>query len=404
MDFSEVYAIAIGAVFGAALLLNGWPWISRCVRPLSPLTSKYLVYRYVLHRHRFMGPWSLAGVLLQLIYVTGNILCIALRMRHGQTRISTLSQAGQRAGTLSIINLIPLFAGLHLSALSDLLGVNLRTVRQIHRSAGVMASLLMVFHALVALRSQPTFALNQAPNLFGVIALAALVVFAVWRHLPSGSSFARDSLYSLNGFFRPGRAGAEITHVYGAIRLRIQCRKPVQFQLGQYVNLWMPSLPYLKRLIRGYNVRRLRAQRVHLVWQIRDLNLALAAETLLNGALDEDTLDDGWILDISIYCAQDDIPRTSFGKRAHVFAGPAPLGEIFQAERAGRSTEKKRMQQVDWNTQRLVSGDDIEYESTVGREVNMLVTVSATDEVRDNLRQVVRDHLSEEVQFFELDY
>ena len=204
-------------------------------------------------------------------------------------------------------------------------------------------------------------------------ALAALVVFAVWRHLPSGSSFARVSLYVLvglflflciaqvvivfyqNGFFRPGRAEAKLTHVYGAVRLRIQCRKPVQFQPGQYINLWMPSvsfwsflqshpfiviswaekpqeyldlfveprggltqkllsraqkggtthfpllfsgphgksicmddcdkillvasdfgiaaqLPYLKRLIRGYNERRLRAQRVHLVWQVRDLS------------------------------------------------------------------------------------------------------------------------------------
>ena len=32
------------------------------------------------------------------------------------------------------------------------------------------------------------------------------------------------------------------------------------------------QLPYLKRLIRGYNERRLRAQRVHLVWQVWDLS------------------------------------------------------------------------------------------------------------------------------------
>ena len=78
------------------------------------------------------------------------------------------------------------------------------------------------------------------------------------------------------------------------------------------------------------------------------------------------------------------------------------------------------MQQVDWNTQRVVGGDNIEHASTKGREGKMIVTgrtalplhtaklitstVSATDEVRDDLRKAVRDHLSEKVQFYELDY
>ena len=34
----------------------------------------------------------------------------------------------------------------------------------------------------------------------------------------------------------------------------------------------------------------------------------------------------------------------------------------------------------------------------------MILTVSAADEVRDNLQNVVRGHLRGEVQFFELDY
>lgn len=30
-------------------------------------------------------------------------------------------------------------------------------------------------------------------------------------------------------------------------------------------------LPYLKQLIHGYNVREVRARRIHLVWQVRDI-------------------------------------------------------------------------------------------------------------------------------------
>lgn len=243
---------------------------------------------------------------------------------------------------------------------------------------------------------------------------SALVVYSVWRHSPSDPSFPRYCLYVLvglfafllwaqcvfviyqNGLFRHGLAQAEATHVYGAIRLRIQCSKPVKVKAGQYISLWMPSvsfwsflqshpfvviswaeesqnhldllvecrrgltqkllnlaeggrkrhfpllfsgphgksicmddyekilmiasdfgiaaqLPYLKQLLRGYNERHLQARRVHLVWQVRDISeynpsadaisrqeliqtdITLAAETLLNGALDEDTLDDGWV-------------------------------------------------------------------------------------------------------------
>ena len=35
------------------------------------------------------------------------------------------------------------------------------------------------------------------------------------------------------------------------------------------------QLPYLKRLIQGYNARQLCARRVHLVWQVRDISKSL---------------------------------------------------------------------------------------------------------------------------------
>ena len=162
MNISQVYAIVIAGIFCVLLLINGHHWIARLVRYLSPLISKHLIYRYVLHRHRLVGPWSGAGVLVQLIYIAGNIFCFSFRA-------PTISQAGLRAGALSIINLILLFAGPHLGALADLLDVTLSAVRQIHRSAGVMAVLLAVFHVLVAISPRPSFALDLPQNLFAVI-------------------------------------------------------------------------------------------------------------------------------------------------------------------------------------------------------------------------------------------
>lgn len=173
-----MYAIVVGSIFCVLLLLNGLPRLARLVGCLSRLISKHLIYRYVLHRHRFLGPWSRADVLLQLIYVAGNMICIIPGLSHTNVQVSTFSQAGLRAGSLSIVNLIPLFASPHLALLADLLGLNLNTARHIHRSTGLMAVFLAVFHVITAVASQPSFSLGLPRNLFAVIvSLESSVIF-----------------------------------------------------------------------------------------------------------------------------------------------------------------------------------------------------------------------------------
>ena len=169
MDVSLVYAIAIGGIFCALLVLNGLPLIARLAGYLTRLMSKYMVYRYALDRHRLLGPWSWASVLLQLIYIAGNIACLRVGLSHTGVQVSTFLQAGLRAGSLAIVNLIPSCASPHLGLVADLLGLSLDTVRRIHRSAGVMTVFLVVFHVIVAVASQPSFDLSLAPNLFAVM-------------------------------------------------------------------------------------------------------------------------------------------------------------------------------------------------------------------------------------------
>jgi predicted ferric reductase len=203
-------------------------------------------------------------------------------------------------------------------------------------------------------------------------ALAALLLYALWRHFPSESPFPRFYLYITvglflltfliqcgmiiyrNGIFGYSWSRAQITHEFGAVRVRIHLEKPLKTEAGQHINLWIPSvsswsfmqshpfvviswadtpqktldlfieprrgltrellhhpksfhtpnplvlfsgphgksaavdgyesilmvasgfgiaaqLPYLKRLIHGYNAREVQARRIHLVWQIRDI-------------------------------------------------------------------------------------------------------------------------------------
>jgi hypothetical protein len=162
MESSQIYVIVVGGIFGILLFINCLPLIAHFVRYTTPLVSKYLIYRNVLYRHRFVGPWSRAGVFVQLLYITGNICCLKFWN-------TSTSQAGLQAGTLAVINLIPAFAGPHLSTLADLLGVSLGTFRKIHRSVGLMVAALTMFHVLVMVARRSSFPLNLPQNLFAVI-------------------------------------------------------------------------------------------------------------------------------------------------------------------------------------------------------------------------------------------
>ncbi|KAL2066279.1 hypothetical protein VTL71DRAFT_2350 [Oculimacula yallundae] len=174
-------------------------------------------------------------------------------------------------------------------------------------------------------------------------------------------------------------------------------------------------LPYLKRLIYGYNSRRVQARRIHLVWQIRHKADAVVAQSLLNDALKDDRLDDGCILSISIYLESNDIPTFPFGKRATIYPGVAPLSGIFLEEVLGKHIKKPEVDTIQYGTKAiglrnlktiLEDAEDIESmeQRKSAREGKMLVTVSGYDDIRDQLRGLTREYLEEGVSLVELDY
>ncbi|ETN44758.1 uncharacterized protein HMPREF1541_10428 [Cyphellophora europaea CBS 101466] len=55
------------------------------------------------------------------------------------------------------------------------------------------------------------------------------------------------------------------------------------------------QIPFLRKLIHGYHARQAFTRRVHLVWHIHDRDIGIAAETMLNEALDEDKLASGGV-------------------------------------------------------------------------------------------------------------
>ena len=160
MDIPQIYATAAGGFFLVFILVN---FLSRTVRErITLFSSKHLTYPYFIHRHRLLGPWTRSGILIQLTYIALNAFCLGFR-------VSTLSKAGLRAGNLSLVNMIPLFASPHLSFLADILGFRLGTYRRVHRSAGVMSFALLLFHALIVAVQRTSLPLRVLRNLYGTI-------------------------------------------------------------------------------------------------------------------------------------------------------------------------------------------------------------------------------------------
>jgi hypothetical protein len=162
MDITQIYAMAIGGFFGLLLALRT---ITSLVRILQPymLLVKHFFYPLVLRRHRFFGPWTRAQVFCHLFYLTINLFCSTYQ-------VSTVQEAGDRAGVLSLINIMPTCLGWHLSFISDILGLSLLAYRHIHASTGAMSVFLGLFHVGINMANIKNLSLFSASGqLFGFI-------------------------------------------------------------------------------------------------------------------------------------------------------------------------------------------------------------------------------------------
>lgn len=182
MNPIQIYAVAAGGIFSLLALVHLLPSLVPFFTRVSFFVSKYFTYPYVLHRHQILGPWTRAGVAMQLAYLALNMFCVAVfdLSWHG-LRASTFAEAGHRAGTLAMLNTIPLCAGFHHAFVADLLGLSLKTIRGIHRSAGWMACGLLLLHAMAA-ASQASLPLSVPQNLFAAI-VRSFYYFSLFREL-----------------------------------------------------------------------------------------------------------------------------------------------------------------------------------------------------------------------------
>lgn len=160
---SQFYAITAGGILGAII-------VARLVFVVIKGLKDHALVFFLQHvlcpfsqqRHRLLGPWTRASLIFQAVYWSANIVCLSYK-------VLNLSDAGMGAGTLSLINLIPLYSGLHLSFLSDMFGLSVRIYTKLHGSIGVISGALATFHAGVALASGRNLKHSSGTQLYGLI-------------------------------------------------------------------------------------------------------------------------------------------------------------------------------------------------------------------------------------------
>lgn len=161
MQVFQIYAAAAGGLFALIVVLQ----ILRSLRgwvheEFAPLLLKFLVYPFCLRRHRFLGPWTRLSALTQMLYWAATVFCALYKT-------SSMADINVRLGNLSLINAIPLYATVHLSALADALGMSLTAFRGLHGSVGFMTGALAAAHVGVSVNLKGAGSSQSLPKLFG---------------------------------------------------------------------------------------------------------------------------------------------------------------------------------------------------------------------------------------------
>ncbi|KAK7985501.1 hypothetical protein PG996_005258 [Apiospora saccharicola] len=148
-------------------------------------------------------------------------------------------------------------------------------------------------------------------------------------------------------------------------------------------------LPYLRKLIRGYNLCRGRTRRIHLVWLVNNLELVAAAGDLLNDALSDDTIGDGYV--------------QQYGKhaRATLFPGLPQWEDILKSEIQGDFLMPEIEKVLDGKADEDFFRRLQRFERERGK---ILVLISGNCEVQDELCSLTRKYMFDGVQLQELDY
>jgi len=158
----QIQGLAAGGIVLVLLLYKMSAYISRWIQDRTLFyIFKYLVYPILIQRRRFLGPLNRYSAFCIGVYWISTAACNIVGVR-------TLPQAGNRAGSLAVLHLVPLLFSGRLSFAADLLGFSLQTYFRLHNSIGIMAFTQTFIHITIFLANN-AFLIHDSQHFYGLL-------------------------------------------------------------------------------------------------------------------------------------------------------------------------------------------------------------------------------------------
>ena len=162
MNLTQIYATIVGVVFSVLIFFNTVRKLWRVLQRPKFFLLRHLIYPLVVDRNFFIGPWTRISLVLRLVYLSISVFFLTI------FRAKSILETGVRAGALALINMIPLFFGLHLSFLADLCGISLKKYRCLHAAGAYMSFVLALYHVIVGMLNQSKTMLLHSTYVYGI--------------------------------------------------------------------------------------------------------------------------------------------------------------------------------------------------------------------------------------------
>ena len=162
MDPSLIYTAVVCSILFLLLAKQVAYWMISILDKPAGFVRQRLIYAYLIHRHRILGPLTRGRFCFIILVISINIFFSTFRAISPE-------RSGIRTGRMALVNLIPLYLGLHNSYIADLLGLDLSFFRFLHFLAAVMCTVSGIVHSVIEVRASQGALLKERTRLYGMI-------------------------------------------------------------------------------------------------------------------------------------------------------------------------------------------------------------------------------------------
>jgi hypothetical protein len=163
MAIPLMYAAASGCILTLWMLVHLVAWLVKSAWiHTSSFLLKHFIYPHIFRRLRFIGAATRSEAFAISLYVAANVVCVAPPWDQS-------TDMSARAGTMSVINIVPLLCGPRLILITQLLGLRLRTHLGFHKWIGGTAVAQALLHTALSIVHRKTPFTWTRVDLSGVV-------------------------------------------------------------------------------------------------------------------------------------------------------------------------------------------------------------------------------------------